>query len=301
MFHVKQHFFAKEAANMNIIVRILNFSLMIAMPFGLAVYFARKLKASWRLFGIGMATFFLSQVFHIPFNAWVLNPLVSRLGLSITHQGYQLAIVGVFYGLSAGLFEEITRFLGFRLWIKEDRNWKSALMVGTGHGGLESILLGMLALVGFIQALTLQGADLSALVDADQIELVRSQIEVYWALPGDRAILGAVERLATIPIHLSLTVFVLQSLRRKNVLWLFAAIGWHTMVNAVAVFSMQTWNVYITEGIVVAAGLLSLGFIFILRSTDDPPNEGSPPIVPAMPEIHAVAINEENLEDSRYV
>ena len=123
---------------MNIAARILNFSLMIAMPLGLAVYLSRKLKTEWRLFGVGVLTFILSQVFHIPFNIWLLRPLLQNLGLSLPQPGLQLAVVGLFYGLSAGLFEEITRYLGYRFWIKDERDWESALMYGAGHGGIEA-------------------------------------------------------------------------------------------------------------------------------------------------------------------
>ena len=51
----------------DIFARILNFTIMIALPFGLALILVRKLRAGWRLFGIGAATFVISQVFHIPF------------------------------------------------------------------------------------------------------------------------------------------------------------------------------------------------------------------------------------------
>ena len=289
---------------MNIVAHILNFSLMIAMPIGLAVYLVRKIKTEWYLFGIGMATFILSQVFHIPFNQWVLNPLVINLGLNLDQKGAQLVIISILYGLSAGLFEEIARYLGYRFWVKRDRNWKSALMYGAGHGGIESILLGFLVLVSFIQAISLRGVDLATVVDADQVELVRAQIDAYWSTPWHLAILGAVERLATICFHLSATVLVLQAFRRKNITWLALAIFWHTLVDAVAVFASRTWNPYITEGIILVFGILSLGVIYLLKSPSDPVDEGSfilkPDVELPQLEIQSVMPSEENLEDSRY-
>ena len=115
---------------MDIAARILNFSLMIVMPIGLAVYLARRQKTEWRLFGVGVLTFILSQVLHIPFNLWILNPLVKNLYLDQSQPGLQLAVVGLLYGLSAGVFEEVFRYFGFRAWMKEERDWKSALMFG---------------------------------------------------------------------------------------------------------------------------------------------------------------------------
>jgi len=286
---------------MNIIARILNFTLMLGMPVGLGLYLARKHKAEWRLFGIGVLTFVLAQLFHIPFNRWALTPLIDKLGFNLTQGGFQLAAVGILYGLSAGLFEEMARYLGYRTWIKDERDWKSALMFGAGHGGIESFLLGILVLIGFVQVIALKGTDLRSVVDADQVETVRAQIEAYMAVPWHLAILGAVERLATLPIHLGATVLVLQSFRRNNPLWLGLAVGWHTVVDAVAVYAGQTWNVYITEGIVLIAGLLSLGIIFRLKPKDEPDLEMSPEF--ESPEIvpQPFLPSEENLDDSRYV
>jgi len=286
---------------MNIAARILNFSLMIAMPIGLAVYLARQFKVEWRLFGIGVVTFILSQILHIPFNIWVLNPLIEKQGFSSMLSGARLAIVGLFYGLSAGVFEEIARYLGYRISIKTERDWKSALMYGTGHGGIEALILGILALLTLIQLVSLRGVDLSTVVDPQYLDLARSQVAVYWAAPWYLAILGAVERAIAIIFHLSATVLVLESFHRRNIGWLFLAIGWHTALDAVAVFAAQTWNPYITEGILGVFGLLSLGIIFGLKSTDEPENLNPPPIAPAIPQIQPVDLSEEKLEDSRYV
>ncbi len=286
---------------MDIIARILNFSLMIGLPLVLAVYLSHKLKTEWKLFGIGCVTFVLSQVFHIPFNQWILNPLVESLGLSISQSGIQLAIVGVIYGLSAGLFEEITRYLGYRFWIRENRDWKSALMYGAGHGGIEAIILGGLVLAAFIQIMALRGQDLATVVPADQLELARAQIEAYWAAPWPMALLGAVERVIAITFHISATVLVLESFRRKNFVWVVYAILWHMALDAVAVFAAQTWNPYVTEGLLGVFALASLGIIFGLRAADEPVGQQLELRAPDIPEIQPVDPSDDHLEDSRYV
>jgi uncharacterized membrane protein YhfC len=288
----------------NIAARILNFTLMFAMPFGLAVFLVRKYRTAWRLFGIGVITFLLSQAVHIPFNSWVLDPWVESWGLDL-QSTLHLAAYGLVYGLSAGVFEEITRYLGFRLWIRQERSWSSALMYGAGHGGIESIILGGIVLYAFVQAVTLRGADLSTVVDADQVALAQAQLEAYWAVPWHLAILGAVERLATIVFHLSATVLVLQSFTRRNILWLILAVSWHTLVDAASVFASQTWNPYVTEAIILGFGLISLGILFALRSQgeDNEPGEtvgGTPPGEVDL-EIKPLPLSEESLEDSRYM
>ena len=277
---------------------------MIGMPFGLAVYLFRRLKVEWHLFGIGVITFILSQVAHIPFNAWILNPFVNYLGLDI-EKAPHLVIIGVLFGLSAGVFEEVTRFLGYRFWIKGDRSWESALMYGAGHGGIESIILGGVVLYAFIQALSLQGADLSVVVSPDKVELTRAQLDAYWAAPWHLAILGAVERLATLVFHMSATVLVLQAINKGKWYWLLLAISWHALLDAVAVFASQTWNPYITEAIILGMGFISLGVILAFKSISSPPSLGIelddlPPEVVEEVVIKPLPPSEEDLEDSRY-
>ena len=289
---------------MDIFARVLNFSLMFAMPIGLAIYLVRRYNTHWSTFGIGVMTFILSQVGHIPFNFLVLNPVVDRWEPDFKVL-IELVVYALLYGFSAGLFEEVTRYLGYRFWIKRERNWESALMYGAGHGGIESILLGGIVLYGFIQALALRNVDLVTVIDPEQLETTRAQLTAYWAAPWHLAILGAVERFATILFHLSASVLVLQSFTRKNILWLVLAVFWHAFLDAMAVIASQTWNPYVTEAIILVMGLLSLGIIVKLRPTreedrdEDGLDEGMQQIDNEIPS-KLIPPSEESLEDSRY-
>jgi hypothetical protein len=60
-------------------------------------------------------------------------------------------------------------------------------------------------------------------------------------------------------------VLVLQAVTRRNLLWLVAAILWHTAINAVSVFVMRTWGVYWAEAAVGVFGVVSLAIIFALK------------------------------------
>jgi uncharacterized membrane protein YhfC len=285
---------------MDIAARILNASLMVAMPLALGVYLARRLKAEWRLYGVGALTFVVSQVLHIPFNAWVLAPAVRSLGLAEARAGWPLALLALLYGLSAGLFEESFRYLVYRFGVKEARSWGAGLMFGAGHGGIEAVILGGLALYALVQALSLRGVDLSSIYPPESVELARLQLEAYWGAPWYAALLGAVERAAALLFHLSAAVLVLRSITRRNPLWLGAAIGWHTAINAVGVFAAQNWNIYITELLITAFGLASLTLIFLLRDPEKPVQQAPPPAERTAIKIQPPEPTLENLDDSRY-
>jgi uncharacterized membrane protein YhfC len=291
---------------MDIIARILNFSLMIAMPLALGVYLVRKLKLEWRVFGLGALTFIGSQVLHIPFNAWVLAPAINNTSLAGAKSGLPLIFIALLYGLSAGVFEEVARYLVYRFKLKEDRSWRKGMLFGAGHGGIESIILGGLVLATFFQILALRGVDLSTVVGPDQIDLAQAQIDAYWSAPWYAALLGAVERAAAICFHLSASILVLQVFTRRNILWLGAAISWHTLIDAFAVYGVQSWGIYITEAIILGAGALSLVLVFWFKKASgelmtpadqELTKDISTPIV----EIHPLEPSNENIEDSRYV
>ncbi len=299
----------------------LNGLLMIAIPLVLGVALARRFKVEWRLFWIGMLTFAGSQMLHIPFNEYLLLPFIGTL--NITSENIQLGgmlLVAVLGGLSAGVFEEVTRYVVYQRWLPEARSWAKGLMFGAGHGGVEAIMLGVLVLYGFFQALTLRGADLPALFSdtPDQVALVQAQLDAYWSTPVYLTLLGALERAAAISLHLSASLMVMQAFTRKSLRWLFAAIGWHALIDFFAVMGQfwmtsqasgdasaaeMTVPILVTEGVIVLFGVASLFIISALRTPEDvpPPPEGSPPQTVPPPALSAQPPpTPEELEDSRY-
>ena len=288
-------------AIMDIFVRALNGSLMILLPLALGIFLVRRYRVDWRIYGLGALTFIASQVLHIPFNRWVLEPVLVRLGWTASTTGLAYVAFAISVGLSAGLFEESARYLVYRRGLRKSQTWKNGMMLGAGHGGVEAIIFGALALYGFAQALTLRGADLSTVVSADQLSLAEAQIEAYWAAPWHLAILGAVERLGALGAHLGFSILVLQAATRMQTRWLFLAITWHTALNAIALIILPTGGPYWTEVFVILAGGLSLWIAYRLR-TPEPDQTPSPSV--SMTPLERLSIEDlgtDQIEDSRYV
>lgn len=253
---------------------LLNFALMLVIPIGVAMFIHRRTGAAWRLFFIGTVTFILSQVFHIPFN-WV----VQRAGLlpGNLESWANLLLMAAFLGLSAGLFEETARYLTYRYWAKDARSWSSGLMLGAGHGGIESILLGLLGAVNIVGLLvTLNSEALLSAIPAEQQALINATVANLLATPWYGLLLGAAERVFAIAAHLALSVMVLQVFRRGSLRWLFLAIGYHAVFNMLAVIAVTRVGPYATEGLLAVFSLLSLFIIFKLRSPDPVPVELEP-------------------------
>jgi uncharacterized membrane protein YhfC len=282
-----------------IITYALNGLLMIAMPIGLAIFLTRRWKLGWGVWWIGFATFIISQVGHIPFN-WVMQKLFGQVGILYWPQMTQMIFYAVFYGLSAGIFEEGARYLVLRFWAKKARSWRNGVLFGAGHGGVEAIILGALVLSSYVSMLVLRSGDLSTLVPAGQIELVQQQVAAYWSGPWYDGLLGAVERFLTIPCQIFMAVLVMQAFTRKNIAWLFAAIGFHALLDAVAVFSQPYVSVYILEGIVGVFSIVSIILTLVLRQPEPKPDSEPVSAPVEVPALKPVEETPENLDDSRY-
>ena len=293
-------------SNPAFIAPFFNGFLMIAIPLALAIYLTRKLQVGWRLFGLGAVTFIASQVLHIPFNAWVLNPFVAAQGWEMTKGSSDLALIGLIFGLSAGLFEETARYLFYKFSIKEDRRWKDGLIYGLGHGGAEAMILGAIVMYVFLQIVVLNGVTpeaLGGLVGQDKVEITLSQVQTYLTTPWYQHLLGALERVSAITVQISLALLVLQAFTRRNFLWYRTAVLYHTAVDAFSVYALPTWGAYLTEVVILGFALISLGIIYAFYRAEPPEPE---PVVemdsvpPASPQRVPQNIDPEKLEDSRY-
>jgi uncharacterized membrane protein YhfC len=249
---------------------------ILVISLGIGAFIARKFGFGWRLYWIGAATFILSQVGHIPFNAG-LTALFQNGILPSPPEAWHLAFNAVVLGLSAGLFEEIARYAVYRWWAKDARSWGRGLLLGAGHGGMEALLVGVLLLVVFIVMFALKDADLASMVSPGQLPLAREQVEAYWSVTWYDSLLAAVERSFTLLAHLALSILVLQVFLRRQSRWLWFAIGWHAFLNAVTLFIAGTWNVYLAELALGILAILNVLIIIALRQPE-PVEEGEPAI-----------------------
>ena len=236
---------------------IVSFTGMILLPILLWIYFTRKFALSWRLVLAGALTFVVAQVLHVP--------LVAALGSFL--QNSSVVVNAIVLGLLAGAFEETARYILFRYILKNTKSWKEGILVGLGHGGIESLLLGSLAAVTFATMIGYRNIDLSTVpsIPVEQLELARQQVDAYWSTAWYVALLGFVERIFAICLHLSFSVIVLYSVVYRKPLWFWMALLWHAFVDAVVVYVAQELGVLGVEGIVAVFALISMWLVFRLR------------------------------------
>jgi uncharacterized membrane protein YhfC len=196
----------------------------------------------------------------------------------------------------------------YRWWLKDNRSWRSAIVAGAGHGGLESIILGVLVMLTFFNLMAYRNIDLSNLnLPPEQLDLARQQIQLYWSLPWYDSLLGALERALTIPFHIAASVLVLQVFTRKPghqaFLWLALAISYHAAMDAAVVFINSEWGTYAAEAFLFVTVFVDIIIILVLRQPEPEPaspfiiSKTNEPIVFTPAQIEETS---DNLDKTRY-
>jgi uncharacterized membrane protein YhfC len=250
------------------VLLILNSLLMLVMPVLLGIWLWRRYKVGWAFFLFGAIGLVASQIVNIPFNQIVLGPFVERVTAGGDGFG-RILFVAVLFGLSAGVFEEVTRFILYRF-MKNGRDWEEGLMFGTGWGGVESIVLGLWAIQTIVSVYIYQSGLIESLIPADQAAAnadlladTTRQIQTFVDSPPWIFVLGAVESAFSLVIQISLTILVLQVFVRNNIIWLLIAIGWHTLIDAAAYIGVsQQWDPLL---LVATSGLFAAASFIIIR------------------------------------
>lgn len=163
---------------------------MLLFPVALGFYLVRRFGVRWGLFGFGALAFVGSQVVRLPLLYGVT--IAFRKGLLPSPpERYTFAFNLVVMCFTAGLFEEGARYLVYRYLLKKARSWQEALAFGAGHGGIESILLGLAVVLTLVNMFVLRGMDTSQLpVSGEQATLLAQQVEQFLSLPWYMPLLG---------------------------------------------------------------------------------------------------------------
>ncbi len=252
----------------------------VSAPILLALFLARRYGARWRFWFYGVLVFLVFQVVtRIP----VMLYIQSRPGfvekMLCPEFFWMFLLVAAF---TAGLFEEGGRWIAVRFLVpREERRWRTAMMLGVGHGGLEAIGVGLLqfgALAGYLALIYASPETLKGM--GQQVELARQQ---YASLQGWEPLLGGWERVCALVIQAAFTVMVVRAFTH-GARWWWYALAAHTAVDFVAVAGLHlmgrlwqgTGAMVAVEGMVTILALLALWFILWTRSTEQSPVDQPP-------------------------
>ncbi|NLW09900.1 MAG: YhfC family intramembrane metalloprotease [Firmicutes bacterium] len=237
--------------------------LIFLFPLGLAVYMYKKERISLRAIITGGVVFVLVQLLtRLPLlNALATQPWFQGLMENLL---FSAVVVG---GLSAGLFEEIGRYLGFRFFLNNELSWENGIAYGIGHGGIEAILLmGTTYINNAVLSLMINNGTFDRVIapelDSELAAAIKTQlIETSPFL----FLVGGLDRVFAITIQIALSLVVLYAVVKRKFSFVIYAILLHALVNSIPVILMQQgFNVWAAE--IYLFILAAIALFFIIRS-----------------------------------
>ncbi len=208
--------------------------------------------------------FFIAvQVIHTPLVLVTQTPLFLALQQALADPAAVIAVIALYLGLLAGLFEEIGRFLVFRYFFRRrdiDLSRENGLAFGAGWGGVESIFVGILVFVTMFSyiALTQQPGVLNAATGIPAEE----QIRVLLAVTPLDILPGLFERLMALTLQIAFSILVLAAVISARYSLLVLAVLWHTAVDSFAVFLGQTQGIIAAELSVFVFAVIGAAYLW---------------------------------------
>lgn len=208
----------------------------IGIPLGVLLFALvnKREYVKWFLFGV--LGFFISQVvIRLP----LLNLVQGTLDYTMFLMKWPYVVI-ILTAFSAAAFEGAGRFLFLLPSRKKDFDILIPLFYGIGHGGFEAFFL--------------LGAPLADMV-IFQSTILRFQDPTLIAW-------GSLERLSAITLHIAVSVFIYLGIKRKKARLILLGILIHTIFDIAAQLAVFISSIAISELMLLALAMLSIGFCF---------------------------------------
>ncbi len=243
---------------------IVNTVICFGLPLGCILYLLIARKRAFIPVLVGAAVFVVFQlIIRIPLIQYVLAPMDWWMDM-VQHPW----LYGIFLGLTAGLFEEFGRYIGYRALLKGRSRWIDGFAFGVGHGGIEAMtLVGLANINNLVIAQMInsgQTDQLSALLPAGAAEQLIAQMTAVQ--PFD-IYLGGFERICAFIIQIALSILVLMAVRKRRLSLVWLAVLAHMLIDAPVVILPEVFgaSIYDIEIFVAAVAVLALVFIILSR------------------------------------
>ena len=231
---------------------------LIAVPVAIGLWFNRRWRLSWFLFFGGSLAFVA---------AWVVTSF--------------LALGGVLGLLASSITQMAALYLIYRYQLRTVRTEREALMVGTGLGGIELILMSVLALLTLMQMRPLRRASNEEIIrlaaqlnrvseeevrPADLDEL-RDLIDAYWNRPDYEPFLQMIQPLTFLPIQMVLAIITLAALIQQNLRPLLGAMSIHFLTRVTPSLAVSIGGTLVALALSLFYAGVALWFLYRLWPT----------------------------------
>jgi len=150
-------------------------------------------------------------------------------------------------------------------------NYSTAVLLGVGHGGCETFLLGCMSLVSLarmsMMRWVLDEEDLKHQMPWDQFKFSQHTMHKYWAMPWSGVMMAPLERIwdmTALSILVWWSFVAMQQQQKQAWKWLLGAISFHTALDMLAAFVLLTCSVFWVDA-ALAVSFVPLSIYVIYR------------------------------------
>ncbi|MDB7264723.1 YhfC family glutamic-type intramembrane protease, partial [Enterococcus faecium] len=189
---------------------VLTMMLLLIFSISLFVIFRKKFKINFIPILVGFIMFILFVL--------ILEPIFHQLILRPTPDGNIVMksnhpILYMFYGaFAAGIFEEVSRYIGLTLLKKRYPEQKTSIAYGFGHGFSELFFLGFTSLISNLVLMISVNQGNTEIIDNLPTKMINTLINT----PSSQYLLIFIERAPVMIIQILLTIIVWYGIKHSN-------------------------------------------------------------------------------------
>lgn len=241
--------------SVSIVVALL---ITMALPIAAGLWLKNNYQVPWRVVIYGGTGYLIVQAL-ITLVMSGFSSLVQNETLILSDQNLITTQIGlrILFGAVLGV---ILRWAGMKYLKGHLDRLEAAFSIGVGFGGMESLLLvGLPLLITFVTMLSNLNIDpqTSTLDPA-----VIIQIQDLWQVSFWVPLVGSLERIAAMVMHITVTILIFQVFKHQKNWWIGGAIGLEVLVNGLIAGLSEVGLSY--AWLIIVALVLMVVNIFIL-------------------------------------
>jgi uncharacterized membrane protein YhfC len=269
---------------MVIAMSIVSVVIAVVIPIALAAFANKRFKVSWNIILYGAMAFIVAYFINL-FISNQLSTMINSGSYPWMDTSWFSIVYPIIIGLMTGLLEQGANWLAFKISGAAGKSWGSALGLGIGHAGMESIYaVGIPLLLTVVQVISLQANGITSLnLSAADAASLQESLKQFYATPWHLPLVVGVDRLFWLVIQITAAVLTWLAFMKRGLYWFVAAVGLQMLATTTGMLISYTGiSVWASEGIifVIAAGSAYILFLVKTRIIDQNPDLLVAPVVP---------------------
>lgn len=241
----------------SIVFMFLTLLVCFVLPIVLILWFNRKYRSKPEMFAAGFIVFLVFELFtRLPFLSAITEKeqYVTFLSAPILY--------ALLLGFSAGLFDEVGRFIYYRTFVRDHMTWENGVAMGIGFGSLEAMVV-----TGGVYARRFMFAvmfNLGRFGTAESNPDIAALVEELQSIPLNIHLFAGLERIFMLVIHTAFSLLTMIAAKRGKLSLLLLCTVIHGLTISAAVFLNESYA-WLSQLYLLALAVAS--WIFVVKTS----------------------------------